>query len=201
MTTETVQANQGAKTSLADQDLVMCVGTNGSYGPITVANLAKLIRESMQIGGRNLLKKSILNITNASYPTCTIPLNDDLTKGESVIVTIWGELGEGKTSFAVFNGNGDGNNGMINTKKVSDGVYRGVLPIKVDNNKIISIYPSPQTVTATSTIKRVKLERGNMPTDWSPAIDDLDILRGGGNLLFTNKLHFRRFKFAGRRVA
>ena len=49
------KVTEGAVTSIADADLVMC-SIGGTYHPISFANLMAAVRGGIQIGGRNLLK-------------------------------------------------------------------------------------------------------------------------------------------------
>lgn len=222
MTTETVQANQGAKTSLADQDLVMCVGTNGTYGPITVANLAKIIRESMQIGGRNLLTGSR---SGAGWnPTPVDGVYERSTSG-SAEVTIMGpaipELETGKTYTVSFYAKATSNMKDMDVwlSAIEGGVSKTNLKVttewkryeltytiavgkklgarfRIDNNG------SSDGKTATLWVKDIKVEEGNVSSAWSPAIDDIASGNwGGGNYISFNQLHFKRIKFAERRVA
>lgn len=191
---EVKNAGQGAVTSIADNDLVMCVA-NGSYHPISFENLMKAVRGGIQVGGRNLVRNSWISAQSDTYLVAQYPYAEIPEPGETLIVTIWGQLGSGKTGFNVFNGGGNGSFGSILTTKVADGVHRGALKIlqKVTNsNELkVTVFSAPQSVTATCTINRIKVERGNIATDWTPAPEDIASGSwGGGNWLFTNYLQF-----------
>lgn len=59
-------------------------------------------------------------------------------------------------------------------------VYTFTVP---DTITLIRIYFCAGSLNGTCTIKNVKLEKGNKPTDWSPAPEDLDVTIGARNLL------------------
>lgn len=196
--TGTKPINQGAVTSIADTDLVMVTGAGGGYHPISFANLLAAVKGMIHIGGRNLVKNSGTPISSNSGNIANYYYSDVPNVGDELIVTIWGQLGNGKTSFDAFNGAGDGTFGFTNLIKVSEGVYQGKFKVlkKVVNpgDQRISVYTAPSSTTnAVSTINRIKVERGNIGTDWTPAPEDIASgLWGGGNWLFTNYLQFGR---------
>lgn len=167
--------NEGVVTSLADTDLVVAADNGGSLKPISMTNLMQLIRDNIKIGGRNLLKNTDIQNSNNTYVVAVYYYGADCPAvGESVLITIWGQLGEGKSAFTVFNGSGDGTLGVVTLKKIKDGVYQGTLNyLKESPEKRITVYATPKEVTSVSSIERIKLERGNIPTDWTPAPEDL----------------------------
>ena len=134
--------------------------------------------DNLAIGARNLIKGSNVQVQNSNYLLQTYLLTDNsLKQDEPVTITIWGELGSGREAFLPFNSNAY--NWLGTMKKVSDGVYRLSATWKrsqnnPSNDKLL-IYHSPETGTGTSRIDRIKLERGTIPSDWTPAIEDLDI--------------------------
>lgn len=86
---------------------------------------------------------------------------------------IWGALGEGKEYFlACLNG------GSIQLEAIrpnGDGTFSATFTGKADDtteSDTIHIYAYPSTVTVNSTITKIKLEKGNIATDWSPAPED-----------------------------
>lgn len=151
-------------------------GTNLASAEETKQITARL--DKLAIGARNLVRASNVQVQNSNYLLQTYLLTDNsLKQGEPVTITIWGELGSGREAFLPFNSNGWNLLGTM--KKVSDGIYR--LTATWDksknnpsNDKLL-IYHSPETGTGTSRIDRIKLERGTIPSDWTPAAEDLDI--------------------------
>ena len=132
----------------------------------------------LNIGGRNLLKNSGKKITNNNYNIAIYELTENINEGEAVTLTIKGKLGVGKTVFAAYNSGDflelsqlfDKGNGIyqntFNWKKVSnDG--------RTANNQTLYIWTYFFSITTESTIEWIKLEKGNKPTDWSPAPEDV----------------------------
>lgn len=128
----------------------------------------------IQVGGRNLLKNSDLNVTNSNYRTAAVYLGDSPpSEGEEVTFSIKGTIGEGKKRFVFYNSGG--NTWIVSAKtRDADGVYRVTSKwVEGGDNSHVNIYAVPSSVTSTSTIEWVKLERGNQATDWTPAPEDL----------------------------
>jgi len=133
---------------------------------------------NIQVGGRNLLRNSKQRITNSNYNIATYHLTEELRDGDVVTLTIKGHLGAGKLVFAAYN-SGDflelsqlynkGNNIHQNTF-----VWRIRNQYSVSDNKTLWIWTYNSNVIAESTIEWIKLERGNKPTDWSPAPEDVE---------------------------
>ena len=131
--------------------------------------------DNLQVGGRNLIRDSAVTVQNANYLIHTYTLSDNtLQEGEPVVITIWGNLGSDREAFWPFNSNGW--NWLGTMKKVSDGVYRLSATWKRSKNNPsndrLLIYCGPNTGKTVSRIDRIKLERGTVGTDWSPAPED-----------------------------
>ena len=130
----------------------------------------------LQISGRNLLLNSGIPVTNAAYPTKTYSLASAPIVGDQYTLTLKGKLGDGKTRFGAYNSGGSVSLGALSRVGTSD-IY--TLTFNWVNGAVVNpgavyIYPIPNTVTATSTIEWIKLEKGNKATaDWSPAPEDL----------------------------
>ena len=131
--------------------------------------------DNLQVGGRNLIRDSAVTVQNANYLIRAYTLSDNtLQEGEPVVVTIWGDLGSDREAFWPFNSNGW--NWLGTMKKVSDGVYRLSATWKRSKNNPsndrLLVYCGPNTGKTVSRIDRIKLERGTVGTDWSPAPED-----------------------------
>ncbi|GJH39882.1 hypothetical protein RCZ04_04320 [Capnocytophaga sp. HP1101] len=132
----------------------------------------------LNIGGRNLLRNSGRKITNNSYLIAAYDITTDLKEGETVTLTLKGQLGVGKVGFSVHNSNGYVH--LTNLENKGNGVYQSTFNWTLTmngytaNNTKIEIYTAIHTVIVDSTIEWIKLERGNKPTDWSPAPEDLE---------------------------
>lgn len=150
----------------------------GSFATKTEQLEAKV--NNVKIGGRNLVKDSNPNATDSNY-LHMFKITEAPKFGDDVVVTLWGELGQGRTDFAVYNSEGWGE--LVKLKKVSDGIYQAQFKW-ADNtytgrdkttNVNLNIYAYPQSATSNNTIKKVKFERGTIGTDWTPAPEDVGI--------------------------
>ncbi|MDE6278303.1 MAG: hypothetical protein K2M06_09400 [Muribaculaceae bacterium] len=194
---DTVQANKGAVSSLADTDLVMCVASGGSYRPVSYADLAKAIRASIHIGGRNLLKGTAEGLAldgngpvNKKYPFAesmdfgkwagrSITVSYDYayenastgsiySQSRFVISTAF-DLASGKTyKEAVVNL-------PFNSSGISGGGHKThtfVVPEGASNTEVQQSC-SIQLASGKARMWNIKIEEGNMPTAWTPAPEDL----------------------------
>nr|DAO29155.1 MAG TPA: tail protein [Caudoviricetes sp.] len=140
---------------------------------LSLKNRLKSSINNIHIGGRNLLKNSGIKITNNSYLIAAYDITTELKEGETVTATIKGKLGTGKVAFALYN---SGNSVEISTlKDVGNGIYQNTFSwrIGVTKNKSLWIWTYQSNIVVDSTIEWIKLERGNKPTDWSPAPEDV----------------------------
>lgn len=130
---------------------------------------------NLSVGGRNLIRDSATQVQNSNYLIQSYSLTDNsLQEGEPVTVTIWGDLGSDREAFWPFNS--DSWNWLGAMKKVSDGVYRLSATWQRSKNNPsndrLLIYCGPNSGRTASRIDRIKLERGNVATDWTPAPED-----------------------------
>ena len=130
---------------------------------------------NLSVGGRNLIRDSATQVQNSNYLIQSYLMTDNsLREGEPVTVTIWGDLGSDREAFWPFNSNGW--NWLGTMKKVSDGVYRLSTAWQRSKNNPsndrLLIYCGPNSGRTASRIDRIKLERGNVATDWTPAPED-----------------------------
>lgn len=133
--------------------------------------------DGVSVGGRNLIRNSNPDTVDNQYLHQFV-ITEAPAFGEDVIVTLWGDLGSGRTGFGVYNSRGFGE--LATLKKISDGVYQAKFKWadntytggdKLSNTKL-NIYAYPNTSTSDFTIKKVKFEKGTVPTDWTPAPED-----------------------------
>lgn len=130
----------------------------------------------------NLLKKSNVVVENANYLIAKYELAEKPIHGEAYTLTIWGNLGEGKDFFNIFNNSDIGVNNLGYAKKVKDGLYQAtifwrgkVVPGKVEIiDTEIYVYTNPYTTSVNCTIDKIKLEKGtNTNPVWSPHISEI----------------------------
>lgn len=130
---------------------------------------------NLSVGGRNLIRDSSTQVQNSNYLIQSYQMTDNsLQEGEPFTVTIWGDLGSDREAFWPFNSNGW--NWLGTMKKVSDGVYRLSATWQRSKNNPsndrLLIYCGPNSGRTASRIDRIKLERGTVATDWTPAPED-----------------------------
>lgn len=130
---------------------------------------------NLSVGGRNLIRDSATQVQNSNYLIQSYLMTDNsLQEGDPFTVTIWGDLGSDREAFWPFNSNGW--NWLGKMKKVSDGVYRLSATWQRSKNNPsndrLLIYCGPNSGRTASRIDRIKLERGNVATDWTPAPED-----------------------------
>ena len=170
---------EGAALALENLSEGAAAQTRWNAGAETAIDaLARIM--GLNIGARNLLKKSMLNKSSPDYLIASLEFGDNPPlEGEEVTLSLKGALGEGSLYFSVYNssGNGAARVRALDLKPESrgeDGVYRSTGAWKeAGSNSRINIYAYPSDATAESTVEWVKLERGNKSTDWSPAPEDI----------------------------
>ncbi len=187
---DVTKANEGMVSSIGDNDLVMCVASNGGYHPVSFANLAKLVRGSLHIGGRNLL---------------SIPTNSNATVSVANGVVTF--LGNRDTYFNINYANpslmvvGETYTLSFDCEGVIDGnawylsgvANANIFSILLKNGRCSATFVLNNTqFSAGSTafgfddtvrnlpngfspvrLSNFKLERGNVATDWTPAPEDI----------------------------
>lgn len=158
------------------------IDATGKLSGISVGNLLVQARGAVIVGGRNLLKGSNTEVSHSNYWVTSHNLTDAPAAGETVTLTVWGTTEASK--FMAYN-SGDQIK-LANVERIAEGVYRATFKWTVNSapNTNVVLFGGDGKH---STVKKVKLERGNIATDWTPAPEDilsrLDALenRGGVN--------------------
>lgn len=137
----------------------------------------------LPVYGENLLLGSGKEVSNSNYNIANYWLTEQIQEGTQVTVTIWGELGEGTTGFALFNsGDAVGAGKLVPIITPTNG--KGIATFSWDlinnsgtvaNSTFLNIfsYPYGNKPTNPSTIHKIKLEYGDISTEWSPAWEDI----------------------------
>lgn len=189
---EPIKLNSGGVASLADTDRVVGCDSTGALRSISLADLLAQIRSSIQIGGRNLIKGSAMPLTTVASKIyqLSIPLKEEPAGSEFTLSFRYEfsgiTLGEGPRF------------GLQASVKQMTGYVQYVdcyfYPESTSGKgRVFKVNTLPEGMDFSGTqitafIQRIsggtvkiydfKLERGNIPTDWSPAPEDLS---GGGN--------------------
>lgn len=137
----------------------------------------------LPVYGKNLLLGSGKEVSNSNYNIANYWLTEQIQEGTQVTVTIWGELGEGTTGFALFN-SGDAVGAGKPVPIITPTNGKGIATFSwnlinnsgiVANSTFLNIfsYPYGNKPTNPSTIHKIKLEYGDISTEWSPAWEDI----------------------------
>ena len=130
----------------------------------------------LPVYGRNLLLGSGKEVSNSNYNIANYWLAEQIPEGTQVTLTIWGELGGDKTYFQVYASDGITNQRV--TLKKEDFV-NGRCNVTWNwiagssDNTTIRMYAAPGNHTSVSTIYKIKLEYGDISTEWTPAWEDI----------------------------
>lgn len=133
----------------------------------------------LPVYGRNLLLGSGKEVSNSNYPTASYWLTESIQKNAEVTCTIWGDLGEGLDYFMLFNSGDRGDQlvrytpeDFVKGKASKTFKWRSQTTDGDEtSNTFLRVYAFPRSST-TSTIHKIKLEYGDISTEWSPAWED-----------------------------
>lgn len=134
----------------------------------------------LPVYGKNLLLGSGKEVSNSNYPTASYWLTESIQKNAEVTCTIWGDLGEGLDHFMLFNSSDRGDQlvrytpeDFVNGKASKTFKWRTqTTDGDGTSNTFLRVYAFPRSST-TSTIHKIKLEYGDISTEWSPAWEDI----------------------------
>lgn len=129
---------------------------------------------------RNLLLGSGKEVSNAEYEMANYWLTEQISKGTQVTLTIFGELGDDKEMFTIYNSTGAvgsmaqfSKTDFVNGKASKTFKWITNIGDAVADNTHMVVFSSPKTGTSISTIHKIKLEYGDISTEWSPAWEDI----------------------------
>lgn len=134
----------------------------------------------LPVYGKNLLLGSGTEVSNAEYEMANYWLTEQISKGTQVTLTIFGELGDDKEMFAIYNSTGAvgsmaqfSKTDFVNGKASKTFKWITNIGDAVADNTHMAVFSSPKTGTSTSTIHKIKLEYGDISTEWTPAWEDI----------------------------
>lgn len=134
----------------------------------------------LPVYGRNLLLGSGKEVSNAEYEMANYWLTEQISKGTQVTLTIFGELGDDKEMFTIYNSTGAvgsmaqfSKTDFVNGKASKTFKWITNIGDAVAGNTHMVVFSSPKTGTSISTIHKIKLEYGDISTEWSPAWEDI----------------------------
>lgn len=134
----------------------------------------------LPVYGRNLLLGSGKEVSNSKYEMADYWLTEPISKGTQVTLTIFGELGVDKEMLTIYNSTGAvGSMAQFSKADFVNGkaskTFKWITNIgdAVADNTHMVVFSSPKTGTSTSTIHKIKLEYGDLSTEWVPAWEDI----------------------------
>lgn len=134
----------------------------------------------LPVYGKNLLLGSSTEVSNSKYEMADYWLTEPISKGTQVTLTIFGELGDDKEMFTIYNSTGAvGSMAQFSKTDFVNGkaskTFKWITNIRdaVADNTHMVVFSSPKTGTSTSTIHKIKLEYGDISTEWSLAWEDI----------------------------
>lgn len=137
----------------------------------------------LPVYGRNLLLGSGKEVSNSKYEMANYWLTEQISKGTQVTLTIFGELGDDKEMFTIYNSTGAvgsmaqfSKTDFVNGKASKTFKWITNIGDAVADNTHMVVFSSPKTGTSISTIHKIKLEYGDISTEWSPAWEDISDL-------------------------
>ena len=141
---------------------------------MAVKAMATITLMRIEVGVNNLLLKSNEAVTNKLYPIATYKMSEKMIAGQLYTIRLWGTLGAGKTSFSAYlNGS---SNSLGALKNNGDGTFSLTFAGRdsgVTTGDTLHIYPMASTTSVDSTITKIKLEKGDIATDWTEAPEDV----------------------------
>lgn len=159
-------------------------GGSLSIGKINSTDQSKILNDNIEVGGRNLLLGEPSTYSQSAYNAYIIPATialSDLSEGDQLTIQLWDvSVDSNSTGVGVYWGGGYIR--LSNLLPDSNGYYLARRTVTANDlaqngvaNKFIHIYNIPNGHSGASlSIGRWKIERGNKPTDWSPAPEDTD---------------------------
>lgn len=134
----------------------------------------------LPVYGKNLLLGSSTEVSNSKYEMANYWLTEPISKGTQVTLTIFGELGDDKEMFTIYNSTGAvgsmaqfSKTDFVNGKASKTFKWITNIGDAVADNTHMVVFSSPKTGTSTSTIHKIKLEYGDISTEWTPAWEDI----------------------------
>lgn len=133
---------------------------------------------ALEIGGRNLVLNSNKNVTSSTYLVDRYELSEDWTT-EEYTVTVWGTVNSNSQKLGLWSDNGSAHLAYL-TPNATRNVWTTTFKGKISNadsiypKRTLSLYNFPQATAGDCKITKIKLEKGNKATDWTPAPEDVD---------------------------
>ena len=199
---EPIKINQGVVSTLAGTDLVVGADSGGTLKPITLDNLLALVRSNLQIGGRNLVPdsgkfsgwtpKTQGHISDGSDGNFAVRKSSGAFRGgyrnmsfSAGAIYTFSIFTDNPSKINLFIGYVNdllvkqtatfSNKYSVKYRPVKDGWYQAWVTATCTSSGTALLEYETNNISDSETVRfcAPKLEIGNMPTDWSPAPEDL----------------------------
>lgn len=135
----------------------------------------------LPVYGRNLLLGSGKEVSNSNQNIANYWLVEQIPEGTQVTVTVWGDLGEGIEFLRLYNSGGSVTLISFNRNNFENGKTSRTFNWNIKSpsgestadNTRLSLFVNPVIAESTSTIHKIKLEYGDISTEWTPAWEDI----------------------------
>lgn len=142
------------------------------------SNISSIERkiEGIEVGGRNLALNSNALYQNSNYLIAEYTLSKPMEVGKTYTVTVKGKVENSNGGLAILRNFGSNFMGSSNVDVISDDLYQVTVEATNDtfNTDNIRLYNYPRDTRISADIEWIKLEEGNIPTDWTPAPEDIE---------------------------
>lgn len=140
-------------------------------------------QDTPRVGGRNLLLNSDKSLSNKEYYVGQYDISDPslMVADEYYTIQIWGAAEGADDSESMWVYNSGGNTEVASIQKSENGVWQMTFKWIDDSKKLnryLNLFRSANHPNIkkgySTTIARIKLERGTIATDWAPAPEDVN---------------------------
>ena len=168
--------------ALADKASTVDVQQSAKQAIAEAVKRAGEMDKQIKVGGRNLLLNSDKSLSNSDYFVGQYDISNPslMVAGEDYTIQIWGEIDGADYSESIWVYNSGGNTEVANIQKLVNGVWQMTFKWIDDSEKSnthLNLFRGanhPNNKNSyNTTITRIKLERGTVATDWTPAPEDV----------------------------
>lgn len=151
------------------------INTTKSEISASISSVERKI-DGIEVGGRNLVLNSNVLYQNSSYRIAEYTLSRPMEVGKTYTVTVKGKVENSNGGLAILRNFGSNFMGSSNVDVISDDLYQVTVEATNDtfNTDNIRLYNYPRDTRISADIEWIKLEEGNIPTDWTPAPEDIE---------------------------
>ena len=142
----------------------------------TSGQLVQEAIDSIQVGGKNLILRSDTRLETNQYLIGNIDLSEEIVDGTELTIKALGSLADGQRLYV---GCFPSTRDLAIIEKDLDGNYKATFTFSIgpttpnDVRNKLTLYNYSSSGNLTGYINKIKLEKGNRATDWTPAPEDV----------------------------